>query len=245
MYKSMTNRVFLQLVCIALLAAEAAKPVTSQARDPLACGGDFRERVKQADLVVSGTIRSTIPEVMLAVDRVDVTSNRASIEVDRVFKGEVRGRMLDFVWFSPPPDVNAYAGPPLANFATGMRFLVFLREDVTGYVVTIPLCQVEVLLAPASALKLPDMSAVPEDIRYSEIARELETAAFSIEPPAPGVAGYAVHYFPYVIDLVGGCARPFLQHFAESPSRELRDVAQRWLTLLFDKKMRCEAPTIH
>ena len=206
----MTKRVFLQLVCIALLAADAVKPVTAQA-----CGGDFRERVKQADLVVSGTIQFTIPEVTLAVDRVDVTSNRASIEIDRVYKGEVRGRMLDFVWFSPAPDVTAYAGPPLANFATGKRFLVFLHQDVTGYVVTIPLCQVEVLLAPASALNLPDMSAVPEDIRHLEIARELETAAFSIEPPAPGVSGYAVTYFPYVINLVGGCARPFLQHFAE------------------------------
>ena len=151
----------------------------------------------------------------------------------------------DFVWFSPTPDVTAYAGPPLANFAAGKRYLVFLREDVTGDVVTIPLCQMEVLLAPASPLNLPDMSGVPDDIRDSEIARELETAALSIEPPARGVSGYAVTYFPYVVDLVGGCAKPFLQHFAESPSKELRDVAERWLTLLVDKKMRCKAPTFH
>jgi hypothetical protein len=53
-----------------------------------------------------------------------------------------------------------------------------------------------------------------------------------------------VTYSPYVIDLVGGCARP-RQHFAETLSKELRDVAQRWLTLLVEEKVRCEALTIH
>ena len=237
----MSKRVFLRLACIALLAAEVVKPATAQVRSPSACGGDFRERLRQADLIVSGKILSTVPEGTQIVDGVDVTSNRASIEADRVFKGELRDRMLDFVWFSLPPDVMAYAGPPLANFAAGKRFLVFLREDATGYVVTIPLCRIEVLLAPASPLNVSDMSAVPDDTRDSQIARELETAARSIEPPAPGVSGYAVTYFPYVVDLVGGCAKPFLQYFTESPSKELRDVAQRWLTLLVDKKMGCNA----
>jgi hypothetical protein len=76
---------------------------------------------------------------------------------------------------------------------------------------------------------------LPDDVRDSEIARELESAALSIGPPAPGTTGFAANYFPYVVDLIGGCAKPFLQHFAASPSNELRGAAQRWLKLLVDK----------
>jgi hypothetical protein len=86
---------------------------------------------------------------------------------------------------------------------------------------------------------------LPDDVLDSEIARELETAALSIGPPTPGITGWAVVYFPYVVDLIGGCAKPFFQHFAASPSKDLRNFAQRWLTLLVDKQMRCETATYH
>jgi hypothetical protein len=82
-----TKRVFLRLVCIALLTAEAVQPTTAQVRYPWVYPGNFRERVRQADLVVSGTIGSTVFKNTRVVDGVEVTSNRASIAVDRVFKG--------------------------------------------------------------------------------------------------------------------------------------------------------------
>ena len=84
---------------------------------------------------------------------------------------------------------------------------------------------------------------LPDGIRDSEIAGELESAALAIGPPLPGTTGLAATYFPYVVDLTGGCAKAFLQHFAASPSGELRGAAQRWLRFLSGKNMRCEAKT--
>jgi hypothetical protein len=181
------------------------------------------------------------------VDGVEVTSNTASITVDRVFKGDAYDPKLYFFWYSPAPVLGGviYSGPPLARFVAGRRYLAFLRKEAAGYVVTMPVYQIEVPLARPSPRNLRDVSVLPDDERDSEIARELETAALSIDPPPPGVTGWAAVYFPYVVDLIGGCAKPFLQHFAASPSKDLRDTAQRWLTFLADKQMRCETATYH
>ena len=241
----MTKSTFAWLVCM-LLALFAAKPnqfaPAENVNHPWVYPGDFREQLRQADLVVSGTIRSTTPSKTRLIQGVDLRSNYAEIDSDRVFKGAANNGILRFAWFSPAPTASgfAYAGPPLANFAVGKRYLVFLRKDDAGYVVTIPLHQIEVPLAPTSPENLANVSALPDQIRDSEIARELETAALSIDPPAPGVTGLAVTYFPYVVDLIGGCAQPLLQHLAAFPSKELRKDAQRWLSLLVDKHMHCE-----
>ena len=243
----MSKTVLLRLICIALLAAEAVQPATSQVRYPWVYPGNFRERVKQADLVVSGTIGSTVPKTTRVVDGVEVTSNRASIAVDRVFKGGAYDPTLYFVWYSPASVSGGvvYSGPPFARFVAGKRYLVFLRKEAAGYVVTVAPQSGTPAFAPASPLNLRDISVLPDDVRDSEIAQELETAALSIDPPAPGVTGWAAVYFPYVVDLSGGCAKPFLQHLPASPSKALRDVAQRWLALLVDKHMRCKAATYH
>jgi hypothetical protein len=55
---------------------------------------------------------------------------------------------------------------------------VFLREDVTSYVVTIPLFQVEVLLAPGSALNLPNMSVVPRTFGIGKSPENLKQLHF-------------------------------------------------------------------
>jgi len=243
-----TERVFLRLVCIALLTAKAVQPATAQVQYPWVYPGDFRERVRQADLVASGTIRSTVPSSTRVVDGVDLTGNSASIEVDRIFKGQESDRTVHFLWFSPAPVEGGgviYSGPPLARFVAGRRYLAFLRREAAGYVVTMPVYQIEVPLAPASPLNVSDVSVLPDEIRDSEIARELESAALSIGPPAPGTTGLAAIYFPYVVDLIGGCAKPFLEHFAASRSNELRGAAQQWLKLLVDKHMHCETSTYH
>jgi hypothetical protein len=72
-----------------------------------------------------------------------------------------------------------------------------------------------------------------------EIANELEVVASSFPEPAPGLTGEAARYFPYVVDLVGGCAEQFLQHFAASRSNELRVAAQNWLAVLANRGLHC------
>jgi hypothetical protein len=222
-------------------------PSIHNVRYPWVYPGDFNERVRRADLVISGTIASTDADMTRIVDRVDVTANKATIQIDRVFKGQALQRVLKFVWFSPAPVSGGivYSGPPLANFAAGKRYLVFLGRDTSGYVVIMPIYQLEVPLAPAAAVRLSDVSPLPDKVRDSEIAQELETAALSFVPPAAGVTGEAATYFSYVVDLIGGCAEPFLEHFATSPNKALAGAAQRWLTLLADRHMRCESGTYH
>jgi hypothetical protein len=117
--------------------------------------------------------------------------------------------------------------------------LVFLRQNPNGYVVTIPMYEMEVRLAPAGYGAFRDLSHVPTSERNLEIAKELEVAASSFPEPVPGVTGEAARYFPYVVDLVGGCARQFLRHFAASRSKELRVAAQNWLAVLANKGLHC------
>ena len=64
-------------------------------------------------------------------------------------------------------------------------------------------------------------------------------AALLVPEPAPGMTGEAAAYFPYVVDLIGASAKPFLRHFAASRSNELRVAAQNWLVFLVNKGLRC------
>ena len=234
----------MRLVLAALFTLGPVRPFNAQIRYPWVYPGDFRERVRQSDLVVSGTVLDTVSGTTRVVDAVKLTSNQAHIEIDRIFKGQASERRLHFLWYSPAPVEGGviYSGPPLANFVAGRRLMVFLRKGLAGYVVTMPVYQMEVPLAPASRLTVSDVSVLPDKIRDSEIARELESAALSVSPPARGTTGLAAIYFPYVVDLIGGCAKPFLEHFTGSPNKELRVAAERWLTLLRDKHLDCQVP---
>jgi hypothetical protein len=182
--------------------------------------GDFNERLARADLIVSGTIASTVRGKARIVDGVDVTANDANMSIDRIFKGRVKSATMQFLWFSLASTSGGviYSGPPLSDFRPKVRYLVFLRHGPSGYVVTIPSSR-----------------------RNLEIAKELETAALFLPEPPPGVTGDAARYFPYVVDILGGCAEPFLRHFAGSQSKELRAAAQNWLALLVNEELHCVA----
>ena len=215
----------------------------SQVRYPWVYPGDFNERLARADLVVSGTIASTVPDKLRIVDGVKVSGNEAEIRVDRVFKGEAKSATMHFLWYSPAPACGGvvYSGPPFADFKPKVRYLVFLRQNSNGYVVTIPIYEMEVRLARPGSAVFRDLSQVPISERKSEIAKEIEAAALSVPHPAPGVTGDAARYFPYVVDLIGGCAEPFLRHFAVSRSKELRAAAQNWLAFVVNKGLRCSS----
>ena len=239
----MSRATFAFLACHVLVALAGAQPRTS-VRYPWVYPGNFNERIRQADVIVSGTIVSTVAENTQVLNGVEVTSNKADIRADRIFKGRANARTVLFLWFSPAPvsGVGVISSlPPLAHFVKGKWYLVFLRRNQTGYIVIMPIYAIEVSLAPASPGRLSNLSQAPEQLRDSEIAQELETAALAVPRPQPGVTGEAVTYFPYVVDLIGGCAKPFLRHFAGSPSKELADSACSWLALISRKGLRCNA----
>jgi hypothetical protein len=174
-----------------------------------------------------------------------VTSNIARLRVDRVFQGKVPARELEFIWYSlhwPKTRMGViYSGPPLAAFHSGKRYLIFLKRRALTWEVAMPLYELDVELAPELPPDAPgDLSLLSPPHRYASVAEELEAAALAQPPPTPGTTGNAAATFPWVFDLLGGCAKPFYRHFMSVPSPELRAAASSWLKLVESRHLQCE-----
>lgn len=221
-------------------------PAPAQIRQiqmPWTFPGDFRERLRISDVVVSGTIEHTSTAGVQTVDHVELVGNVARLRVDRVFQGSAKGE-VPFVWYTlyvPPTDGSFVSSlPPTANFRPHERYLIFLKQSASGWVVAMPLYAIEVKLAPTPPSgAMDDLSQAPTDKRYEALAQELETAALLIPAPPPGLTGEAAIYFPAIFDLVGACAEPFYRRFLSSPSPELRREALIWLQLIESRQMTC------
>jgi hypothetical protein len=209
---------------------------------PWTMPGNFIDRLRISDLVVSGIVESSVPRGVLIINGETLNANTARLRVDRVFQGET-AKELQFSWFTIHWDGAGgygYSGPPLANFQTGKRYLVFLKRNKSGWIVAMPVYALEVELAPEfPSGSLLDLSELLPEQRYEALAQELETAALRVPAPPPGMTGEAAEYFSPVFDLVGGCAKPFYRRFATSPSPELRAEALRWLGLIGSRHITC------
>jgi hypothetical protein len=204
--------------------------------------GDFRERLRMSDLVVSGTIEDTSPIGVQIVDRIELAASTARIRVDRVFQGESI-QNLRFKWFTLQCSTSGgfYSGPRPACFQPQKRYLIFLRRDTSGWVVALPLYGIEIQLAPAlPSGAFRDLSHASIQRRYEAIAEELEMTASLLPVPLPGSTGEAATYFSEAFDLIGGCAEPFYRSFLSSPSHELRGAALDWLELICSRHMTCK-----
>lgn len=226
-----------------LILCSTASPQVSTAY-PWVFPGDFRERLRMSDVVVSGIVIHTSRAGTRTVNGTEVTSNIARVRVDRVFQGAASAGELPFTWFSPHSEKGGviYSGPPLAAFDPGKRYLIFLkRTNGFGWEVPMPLYALEVELAtglPRAAAR--DLSLLPLQQRYESLAEELETVALAQPPPPSGTTGMAATTFPAVFDLLGGCAEPFYRHFLSVPSPELRKAAMSWLKLIQSRHLRCD-----
>src|SRR5690349_15162233 len=89
--------------------------------------GDFRERLRMSDLVVSGTIEDTSALRVQIVDHTELAGHLARIRIDRVFQGSGASE-LQFTWFKyyTTNEEGVYSGPPFANFQPHKRYLIFL-----------------------------------------------------------------------------------------------------------------------
>ncbi len=210
---------------------------------PWTCPGDFRERLRMASLVVSGTVQGTVRAGSRTVDGTLVEANVAQLLSDRVFQGNFPSKKLRFTWFTlhwPRTATGViYSGPPLADFRPGRRYLIFLKRSRSGWEVAMPVVGIEVELVTTPPADAPwDLFQVPQQ-RYQELAQELENAAIALPAPPPRMTGMASLYFPSVFDLLEGCAAPFYRHFLSSPSPELRTEASRWLEVISSRNLRC------
>jgi len=237
------SMLMMHLLTATLLLAAMLAPQASTSL-PWVFPDDFRERLRMSDLVLSGTIKESIRDGSRTVDGTKVTTNVAHVRVDRVFQGNAARGMLRFTWFSLYMVTTgggfAYSGPPLADFRPGKRYLIFLKRARSGWTVSMPVYAIEAELAaapPHGALR--DLSQVPLQQQYQDLAEELEDAALAQPVPPPGMTGEAATYFPWVFDLLGGCAEPFYRRFLSSPSPELRGAASNWLGLVRTRHLAC------
>lgn len=233
-----TPAILFQLLLV--LCSTASTQVTY----PWVFPGDFRERLRVSDVVVSGIVIHTSRAGTRTVNGTKLTSNIARVRVDRVFQGTASAEELQFTWFSPHYSGKGgviYSGPPLAAFDPGKRYLVFLKRTGLGWEVAMPLYELEVELATGrlrSAAR--DLSLLPLQQRYESLAGELETVALAQPPPPSGTTGMAAITFSAVFDLIGGCAEPFYRQFLSVPSPELREEAMSWLKLIQSRHLRCD-----
>lgn len=238
----------LTFLVVAMLSPQAST------RLPWIFPGDFRDRLRMSDLVVSGIISGTAQTGVRTVDGAKAMAHVASIRVDRVFQGSAPGRQLRFTWFSLYMRVEkgygfAYSGPPLADFRPGKRYLLFLKRAGSDWEVAMPVCAIEEELAAAPPRgSVWDLSRATTRERYRALAEELEDAALAQPAPPKGMTGEASTYFPSIFDLLGACAEHFYDRFASSSSPELRKAAATWLDLIHSRRLTCEEPstqTIH
>jgi hypothetical protein len=205
--------------------------------------GDFRDRLRMSDLVISGTIDRTSVAGVRKEDGIEVTANIATVRIDRVFLGNAGQERLSFSWFTPHSTRGmgfVYSGPPVAQFRPGARCLIFLRRTAAGWEVAMPVYAIDVELAAQARGTLRDLSRAPAERLYMELAEELENAAMALPAPPPGETGKAVLYFSPVFDVVGACAQPFYRRFLSSPSPELRQEASKWLELIRSRRLECK-----
>ena len=133
---------------------------------PWTMPGDFLQRRRISDLVVSGTIESSSPRGLQIVNGETLNAKIARLGVDRVFQGKT-AKELQFSWYTIHSDGArgyGYSGPPLADFQTRKRYLVFLKRNESDWTFAMPVYALEVELAsepPSGSLR--DLSeALPE-----------------------------------------------------------------------------------
>jgi hypothetical protein len=236
---------FMRTIAVTACLVSMLLPAPAQTRMPWTFPGDFRDRLRISDLVVSGTVEHTSATGVQTVDHIELVGNAARVRVDRVFQGSARGE-VPFVWYRLyiPPTGGGVVGslPPVANFQPHERYLIFLKQRTTGWVVAMPLYAIDVKLAPTPPSgAFGDLSQAPTDKKYEALAQELETAALLVPTPQHGLTGEAATYFPAVFDLLGGCAEPFYRRFLSSLSPELRRAALNWLQLIQSRHMICKS----
>lgn len=222
-----------------------------QARSTPVFPGNFRDRFRLSDAVVSGIVLPTSQTGTQTVNDSEIASKAAThlacVRIDRLFQGNVSTPELQFTWFSPYWQNHSgnyiYAGPPLAAFDVGKRYLIFLKRTGSRWEVAIPFYALEVQLAP----RMPrdagtDLSRLPLAQRYVSVAQELEAAALAQPPPASGTTGMAALTFPWLFDLLGACAQPLYRHFLSVPSPELRNAALSSLKFSESRHSNCNQP---
>ena len=180
-----------------------------------------------AELVCTATILDIAPTVGLRViEGTPVREYLVTAHVDRVFKANWTEQTITFRSFGlqSTDGIVAYIGPPLADFRSNSRYLLFLRNETAPEVVT-PVFETGIRLAP-QGVATRYLHLVPPGASEdkSALAAEMITAIYS-EPPSQRGSG---DYFGHIGQLLGGAsAARLFESFYQDGDPVLRVVAAK------------------
>jgi hypothetical protein len=181
----------------------------------------IREREHYSNIVCAATIVKTYSTGnVMQLEGEERSEWIAQARVDRVFKGVLGSQVVHFKYYGLGPRTSNYFGAPVADFHSGIRYVLFLRGQGSALIVTVPFYQTEIEVAsqpPPFAESKPDLA----------LAREL---VFGIESEPKTIGRMASHYFSWVEELIGKQSVPLVEPFLSSGDRLLRYDAAWWLS---------------
>jgi hypothetical protein len=205
------------LVLCTLLPAHAADIQPNQYLPSI------QDRERYSDIVCSATIVNAYTTGNVKqLEGEERSEWIAEARVDRIFKGFLGSQLISFRYYRLGPRTGSYFGPPVADFHSGIRYVVFLRGRDANLSVAVPFYQMEIEVAPRQ-VPLDESKTAPE----LALAREL---LFAIESAPQTIGRLADHYFSWVEELVGKRSVPLVRPFLDSSDALVRYDAAWWLS---------------
>ena len=220
---------WLGITLIFLLSA-AALPLCAEEEPPQLWS--ILWRVQHSDLVAAGRVVAERPTNTYSLR--GTTHYRdvvVDLSVDTVFFGQLQGDSLSLVIKRIAPDPKRsgpwgylYAGPPLAEYSVGRRYLVFLRRELPEVFVPLdPVQMTEIALSEnGSARSLP--AEADDSARRQAIAEELMQRLRAI---TSGEIEY--NTMGLLVELLNQDAEPLLRELLRHSQPWLRINAAEWL----------------
>jgi hypothetical protein len=212
-------------ITFAAVSLLALLPAPAQELPPNQFLPKITERKRYAEIICSATIVKTSPAgnpiTLQGTERSQLT---AVANVDHAFKGTLDQKSIEFKYYGyiPPSGTAEDVGPPIANFRSGIRYILFLRRHDSDLEVSIPAYQMEIQIAP-SILSNRQSEADPDTALANELVYAIESAPTTI-------GRSATRYFDWTEELTGEKAVPRVEPFLRSDDPLVRYQAAWWLS---------------
>ena len=209
------------LAVVGLLALFLAR---SQELPPNTFLPKITERERYSEIICSATIVKTSPAGNPVKLQGKERSQRIAVaSVDHVFKGTLDPKIIEFKYYGYilPPGTAETLTLPMADFHSGIRYVIFLKRRDSDLEVAIPAYQMEIQIASSSLNRQP--SAVPDVALANELV-------FAIESAPTTIGRSATRYFDWTEELIGKQSIPRVEPFLSSGDPLVRYQAAWWLS---------------
>ena len=182
----------------------------------------IKERERYSDVICSATVvRTYATGDVVQLEGEERSVWMAEARVDRIFKGNLGSQIIEFSYYGWGPNGPRLGlSPPIAEFRSDVRYVLFLAMQNSALVVTVPFYKAEIQIASNPA----PLAGSNSDLA---LARELIVAIES----APQTTGrMATHYFDWIAELVERKSIPLVEPFLISNDPLVRYQAAWWLS---------------